>query len=162
LRSLSANFPQVVVLPAPCRPQSKIDTGGRGRQVELIVHPLAHQSAEFLAHDLDDLLCRGKALQNLLPDGPLTDSGNKVLDHAKVDVGLKKDQANLAEGFLYILFAQPAVAAQFLENRVEFFRQIVEHARPGAPFLERRKMWTIVKHLYIVKEKQGEIEIQGV
>jgi len=101
------------------------------RQVEAIVDPLAHQPPKLFTHDLDDLLCGRETFQDLLSDRPLADGGDKILDDAKIDISLQEDQSDLAKGVLYIIFSQPAVATELLENRVEFFRQIVKHAGPG-------------------------------
>jgi hypothetical protein len=60
------------------------------------------------------------------------------LDGREVDVGLEKGQAHFAEGFLDVFFGQTALAAQVLENLLDFLSQLVEHLR--APLrLEERK-----------------------
>ena len=61
LRRLSASLAPVVVLPEPCKPDQHDDVRRRAGQVQL--GRLAQRLEQLLVDDLDDLLCRGEALQ---------------------------------------------------------------------------------------------------
>jgi len=55
-------------------------------------------------HDLDDLLSRRQTAHHFLSNGTFSDTGDKILDDLKVNVGLKQRQANLAHGDIDISF----------------------------------------------------------
>ena len=57
-----------------------------------------------------------RLLADLSTDGLFGDTGNKILGHLEVDIGLKKGHAHLAHGLLDIVFSQLAMAAEFFEN----------------------------------------------
>ena len=62
LTSRFASLPAVVVLPEPCRPQSRITVGGLAAKVSF-VPGRAEQLGQLLVDDLDDLLAGRQALR---------------------------------------------------------------------------------------------------
>jgi len=87
----------------------------------------AHELGKPVMDDLDHLLARRDALQDLLADGPHADILDKVLDDLEMNVRLEKRHADIPEGGGDVLLVQPASALELLEDGVEFFRQRLEH-----------------------------------
>ena len=81
----------------------------------------AHQIRQFLVDDLDDLLGGGQAVQHIGADGPLRDSGHKVLDHLVAYIGFQQGQADFPHGLPDVVFRQAALAPQALKCSVQFF-----------------------------------------
>ena len=81
--------------------------------------------------DLDDLLARLEALQHLLPERPLADRRDELLDDLEVDVGLEQREADLArrarDGFL----VEPRASAEVAEGVLEPVGERVEHRTQG-------------------------------
>ena len=61
--------------------------------------------------DLDDLLARIDALDNVLPDGFVFEARDKIFDDRKCDVGLQQSDANFAANGHNIVFAKRAFAS---------------------------------------------------
>ena len=62
------------------------------------------------------------------PDGTLTNLLGKLLDDRQRHIGLQKRHADFAQGFLDIVFAQTALAAQALDGTGEPVGEILKHA----------------------------------
>ena len=78
--------------------------GGCGRHGQP-VRGAAEQLDQLVVDDLHDLLARGEALEDLLPDGLLADALDEGPDDLEVDVGLEEGDAHLAERLLDVLLA---------------------------------------------------------
>src|SRR5690606_793446 len=87
-----------------------------------------HQRRELLVDDLDHLLGRGKALQHLLPDGPLAHPSEELPDDFEVDVRFEEGKAHLPQGRLDILFAELAPPSQLLKDRLQPLREAFKHS----------------------------------
>ena len=77
---------------------------------------LAENLDEFVAHNLDDLLARGKRGQYVLADSLDPNLVNELLDHLEIDVGLEQRQPDLAQRLVNVLLGQPGLAAKALER----------------------------------------------
>ena len=80
----------------------------------------AHEGAELLIDDFYDHLGRREAFKNLFADGARADGAYKVLDDLIADVSFQERQTNLTYGLFNVGFVQPAFAAQFLKNGIQF------------------------------------------
>ena len=85
--------------------------------------PAAHQGTQLVVDDFDDLLRRRQAFQNILAHCLFADAGDKILDHAEVDVSLEQRHANLAHGCFNVALSQTPARTQVFEYFIEFFGQ---------------------------------------
>ena len=92
----------------------------------------AHQPGQFFVDDLDDLLSRREALDDVLAHGALRNLGHKILHDLIVNVRLQERHAHLAHRGLYILFGEPALAAQLLKNALQLIGQPFKR-HPASP-----------------------------
>ena len=87
----------------------------------------AEDFGKLLIDDLDDLLPRGKALQDCAIEGPLLHRGDEITGDAEIHVGFQQGTAHLTQGVVDILFAEPAFALQPIEYSGESVGEIVKH-----------------------------------
>ncbi len=93
---------------------------GVRRLVGALPFVFPHQRHQFIMHNLDDLLSRGDAVENLLSERPLLRLLNEILGDLVVDVGFQQRQPHLAQRIGNVLLRQLAVPAQVLEHRLQF------------------------------------------
>src|SRR5436305_2856590 len=129
------------VLAALLEPLGELAGGGRlARALEAAEHDdrrpaveaevgplLAQERGQLVADDLDHLLGRGEALQDLLAEGALAHPLDERLDHPEVDVGLEQRHADLAQRRVERLGGDLALALELAENVLELILQTVEH-----------------------------------
>jgi hypothetical protein len=89
--------------------------------------PAAERLDELLVYDVDDVLHRGKARENLRPKRTLFDTGDEFADDFVVDVRLKESETDFAQRVFEILFADRAAPAQAPEDSLEFIGEGVKH-----------------------------------
>ena len=130
--SSRASLPPVVVLPAPCRPASRITAGGCVARLSGTA-AAAHQRGELAMHDADQRLARRQRADDFLAERLLRHRRDEVLDHRQRDVGFEQREAHFAQRVLDVVFGEPRLAAQRLDDARQAFGQIVEHAfeHPG-------------------------------
>ena len=133
LRSFSlshfASLPAEVVLPAPCRPASRITTGGCARRLSgRTPSPISAISSSWMMRD--QRLARRQALVDLLPDDLGADRLDERLDDRQRDVGLEQRHAHLAQRVGDVLVGQAPAAAQAFDDALQAFGQLVEHGKP--------------------------------
>ena len=121
-----ASLPAVVVLPAPCSPSSRT-TRGRLLVGWQPAFGVAEERQHLVADDLDDLLRRRQAAEDVLPHRPVAHPVDERLDDLEVDVRLEQRQPNLAQRGLDVLRRQPRLAAQGLEDVLKACAEGVEH-----------------------------------
>ena len=80
---------------------------------------LAEQRSQLVADDLDHLLRRGEALEDLLAERPLAHPLDERLDHPEMDVGLEEDHADLAQRRVERFGGDPSLALEPVENVLE-------------------------------------------
>ncbi len=80
-------------------------------------------------HDLDHLLPRREALQDVLPESALLDGRGEVPRDLEIDVGLEQRETDLAHGPRDRLLVESAATAEPAERRLELVGQGVEHGR---------------------------------
>ena len=102
-----------------------------GRKVDAAVGG-THQLGQLVAHDLDDLLRRGQAGEDLLADSLFGDLFDKVLGHLVVDVRFQQGQADLPHRFLDVVFGKLSFRAQLFKRCVELFRKSFECHRSSS------------------------------
>ena len=91
------------------------DGGGIGRYGQA-GRLSAEQGGQLLVDDLDDLLRRGQALEDLGIGRLFGDRLDEILGDLEVDVRLQKRHADLTHGLLDVGLGQPPLAAQVLES----------------------------------------------
>ena len=99
----------------------------------------AHQVAQLVVDDLDHLLRRGQALQNIRADGLFGDRFDEVLDHLEVDVGFQQGKSDFPHGLLNVIFVQAALGAQLFEGIIQFFTQTLKSHLTS--FLQSGSKW---------------------
>ncbi len=77
--------------------------------------------------DLDDLLARRDAREQVGPDRSLLDGSEERPRHVEVYVGLEKDAPNLAQGLANAPLAQPPPPQKLPEHPGEAVAQLFEH-----------------------------------
>jgi hypothetical protein len=77
----------------------------------------AHQLDQPVVHDLDDLLFRADALDQLRADRLGIDPRHQLLDDVVVNVGLEERGPDLAQTFLHVGFGQQTADTEPLEGR---------------------------------------------
>ena len=111
----------VVVLPAPCRPASRITAGGCvANDSGAAAPPISAVSSRCTTptsawpgvSDADDLLA-----ERLLPDRAM-----KSRDHRQRDVGLEQREAHFAQRVLDVGFGEARLAAQLLDDARQALR----------------------------------------
>jgi len=70
--------------------------------------------------DFDDLLPGRDAREHCLSQRPLLGPVDEILGNLVIDVGFQQRHTHLAQGIGDVALSQLAVAAQVLENRLEF------------------------------------------
>ncbi|MCW0448062.1 hypothetical protein NB706_000896 [Xanthomonas sacchari] len=101
----------------------------RRRHVEVeVAGGRAHHRGQLVAHDLDQRLARGQALEHFLADRAHLDAFDQRLHHRQGDVGLEQRDAHFAGGFADVLLGQATAAAQALHGAGEALGEGFEHA----------------------------------
>ena len=103
------------------------DTGGLAARSRALLSPPPHQGDQFVVNDLDHLLARGQALQDLGSDSTLPDLFYEILDDLEVDVGLKQGKPHFAERLLDVLLGHDTLTAELLENLFQLVGKTIEH-----------------------------------
>ena len=116
----------VVVLPEPCRPGHEND-GGRLRGEFEARGVFAEERDQFVADDLDDLLAGRERGEDFGADGLFANVFDEVADDVEVNVGFEQGDANLAESFGDVFFSERALAAEGLEDALEFVGEVFKH-----------------------------------
>ena len=80
-------------------------------------------------HELDDLLARVEALEDVLAERVGLHAGDEVLDDLEVDVGLEQREADLAHRLVDGVLVQPLGAAEIAQGRLEPVGEGIEHGR---------------------------------
>ena len=70
---------------------------------------LAQDLDQLVVDDTDHGLGRGQALEDFLPDRPLLDGRDELLDDLEIDVGLEKRAPDLAHRLVNVLLVEPAL-----------------------------------------------------
>ena len=120
------------------QPEQEDDPRPLRRRLEAAVR-VAEERHHLVADDLDHLLRRREAAENILPHGTVANTVDERLDDLEVDVGFEQREANLAQRGLDVLFRQPPLAAERLENVLEATAEGIKHevsrrAREAKPF----------------------------
>jgi len=89
----------------------------------------AQQVQQLVVDDLDDLLPRGEALEDILADRALAHSCDEVAGDAQVHVRLEEDHAHLAQRLVHVALGEAAAAGDLLENAVQLLGQRLEHTQ---------------------------------
>ena len=139
--------------PVPALLEEPAELGGRGRLARAVEPDhedleragraqargaLAEELHELVVDDLDDLLARGDALEDLLAGALGLDPVDEVAGDLEIDVGGQERGPHLLEGVGDILFGQLPDAPQIAQRLAEPFGQRFEHGsadslapRPG-------------------------------
>ena len=139
-------------------PQTQLACGGglaRALKPEQQDHPrpltrrlkaafgVAEEGHHLVADDLDDLLRRRQAAQDLLVHGAIADAVDERLDDLEIDVGFEQGETNLAKRGLDRLRCQPELAAKRFENVLQACAEGVEHDRyPGLASISIRRAFS--------------------
>ena len=115
----------VVVLPEPCRPTISQTEGGREAKSGLGV--LAEQLQQLVADDLEHLLIGRELQQDFGAERLGADVREQLVGHVDVDVAFEQRFANAGERGVQVLFVELALAAQVLEDALEFFCEVFKH-----------------------------------
>jgi len=94
------------------------DHRGRMRGRRQAMAAAAEQLDQLVVDDLHHLLGGRERLEDVLADGPLAHALHEAAHDLEVDVGFQQGHAHLAQRFLDIVLAQPAAAAQPVEDRL--------------------------------------------
>ena len=70
-------------------------------------------------HDLDHLMSRGQALQDILTNCSRSNPFNEALDDLEIHIGLEQGDTNLLEGGSHIRFAQDPFSSELLNDSIE-------------------------------------------
>ena len=111
-----ASLAEVVVLPAPLRPQMRMRAGGL-RSSGAWSPP--NKRGELVVEDLDDLFAGFDRLEHVLAHGLFLHLGDEVLGDAEFDIGLQQGDADFAQGVGDVFFRDAAHAAEVAEGFVE-------------------------------------------
>ena len=99
----------------------------------------AEKLGELVEHDAHHVLRRRERVQDLGREALLLAGGDKVLDHAEVDVGLEQGHADLAHGHVDVGLGELALAAELVKGVLEAFGEAVEHGYFPSPTSARQK-----------------------
>ncbi len=106
------------------------DHRGRARREGQLGGSRPHDGGQLFIDDLDELLDRGEALQDLRPQCPLLHPVDELLDHLVVDVGFEQGETYLAGRPLDVLLCELALALQAVQGTLQFVRKGFEHVSP--------------------------------
>lgn len=76
----------------------------------------AQKFDKLVVDDLDDLLCRGEALEYVLSEAAFLDPIDEILDDLEIDVGLQQGETHFAQAFLDVVLVELALSAEFAER----------------------------------------------
>ena len=99
----------------------------------------AEKLSELVEHDAHHVLRRRERVKDLGREALLLAGGDKVLDHAEVDVCLEQGHANLAHGNVDVCLSELALAAKLVKGVLETFGEAVEHGYFPSPTSARQK-----------------------
>src|SRR5262245_8394940 len=116
-------------LPGTLKSKQQHDPGRWGILAKSALR-VTEQRQHLIADDLDDLLTRRKALQYRLVHRLVPDPVDECLDDLEVDVGFEQSKPDLAQGGFDMLWRQPDLAAQRLEDVLDARAQRLEHVTP--------------------------------
>src|ERR1700722_5047848 len=108
-----------------------------------------HEVDELIVNNLNNLLASCDAIDDFLAQGLSLNLIDKLFDHPKVDVGLKKSKANIFECALDIVFIDFTLPTNFFETGQEFVREIFKHGRsmPKMEAVENTKFGVLMNFL---------------
>jgi len=89
--------------------------------------PAAHQLDETVMDDLDYLLARRDALQDVLSDRPFSHVLREFLHHLEVDIRLQKGHSDVFQGLTDVLLVQSAASLEPLETWSSLSVRSFEH-----------------------------------
>ena len=102
--------------------------GGRVlREADRVVHR-AHESDQFVMHDLDDLLSGRDAPEHFLAERAFDAGVREFLDDFVADIGFEQGRADFAQSVAGVRLADDGGAAQLSEDGVQVFRERFKHA----------------------------------
>jgi len=81
-----------------------------------------HEPDQLLVDDLDDLLARGEAVQDLLPHGALADVFHKLLDHLVIHIRFEQGHPDFFESLLDVFLCEPSLPLQLFEGSAQLLR----------------------------------------
>ena len=99
----------------------------------------AEKLGELVEHDAHHVLRRRERVKDLGREALLLAGGDKVLDHAEVDVCLEQGHANLAHGNVDVRLGELALTAELVKGVLETFGEAVEHGYFPSPTSARQK-----------------------
>ena len=88
---------------------------------------LSHELGKFVIHDLDRHLSGRHALEHILSETFLRDSGNEFFRHLTVYIGLQERVQHLFHRFRNIRFRKGRDTAQFPQRLLQSVGQIIKH-----------------------------------
>ena len=95
--------------------QTRHQDDGRRRHIEVqIDHLGTHHRREFIVDDFNQGLAGSQAGEYFLADRARLDALDQGHYHRQGDIGLEQGDAHFTQGVLYVVFGQPADAAQAL------------------------------------------------
>jgi len=96
------------------------DDGGRYLGIGDVRPRFAEQFHDLIVDDLDDLLSRRNAREDILSDGPLLNVVNELFCHLEIHIGIQEHPPNLPEGLSHILDRDLSLTPELLEYSFEF------------------------------------------
>ena len=110
------------------------DDGGQARRgLEARRLLSAEQRHHLVAHDPDDGLGGGEALEDFLAGGLGAHALQEILGDLEVDVGLEEGEADLAQGGIDVRLGQGPLPAEGAEHPFELVAESVEHGGEVLP-----------------------------
>jgi hypothetical protein len=97
------------------------------RQIERVILPATHEGNKFFMDDLDDLLARGKTLQNLGTDCTILHTADKILNNLKINIGFQENQTHFPQCVFNILLGHDPLATKLLEYLVKLIGKAIKH-----------------------------------
>jgi hypothetical protein len=123
---MRASLPAVVVFPDPLQAGHQDHRRRLHCEVEAFVR-LTHQLRELAVHEADERLPRREARDDILAQRLVLDRCDEILDHRQRDVGFEQRDAHFAQRVLDVLFGEPRLAADLLDDLREACGQVIEH-----------------------------------
>ena len=87
-------------------------------QVESLVY-FAHDPDQFIVDDLNQGLPGRQALEHLLAQRPFFHLRDEGLNHGQCHIRLQQGDSHFPQGFADGIFAEPSLAAQFLQGMAQ-------------------------------------------
>jgi len=115
----------------------------------------AHQVAQGISDDFDDMLPGRQTFEDIPPHGLSPNAIDEVFDNVEIDIGFEQRQTDLFQRLGHVLFLQDTGAPEFPERAFKFAGQCGKHEDPVRFEKTAEKPFSLAVPLKVCQGKHG-------